>query len=138
MAAVTVRPVAGRRDLNRFIKLPFRLRRDDPQWVPPLIFERRQFLDRARNPFFDHAEARVLPGRARRRGGRPDHAPRSTSAGTSFQGGSDGMFGFFDSEDDPEVAAALVDAAGGVGARAGPGAPARADGLHAPTTSAAC
>ena len=54
---VTVRPVAGRHDLTSFIKLPFRLRKDDPQWVPPLIFERRQFLDRYKNPYFDHAEA---------------------------------------------------------------------------------
>ena len=30
-----------------------------------------------------------------------------------FQGGSDGMFGFFDSEDEPEVAGALLDAGAG-------------------------
>jgi GNAT superfamily N-acetyltransferase len=53
---VEVRPVEGRRDLNAFIKLPFRLHRGTP-WVPPLIFERRQFLDREKNPFFEHAEA---------------------------------------------------------------------------------
>ncbi len=108
---VTVRPVAGRRDLDRFIKLPFRLRREDPQWVPPLIFERRQFLDRARNPFFDHAEAEYFL--AERDG---EVVGRITAQvdqrWDEFQGGSDGMFGFFDSEDDPEVAAALVDAAG--------------------------
>ena len=28
--AVTVTPVSGRRDLDAFIKLPFRLYRDDP------------------------------------------------------------------------------------------------------------
>ena len=47
-------------DLNDFIELPYRLRRDDPQWVPPLRFERRQFLDRKRNPWFDHSEAELL------------------------------------------------------------------------------
>ena len=41
MTSVSVRPVLGRRDLNAFIKLPFRLHRGTP-WVPPLIFERRQ------------------------------------------------------------------------------------------------
>ena len=48
---------AARRDLKRFVKLPFRLHRDHPQWVPPLIFERPQFLNRKKNPFFEHAEA---------------------------------------------------------------------------------
>ncbi len=56
MAALEVRPVQGRRDLTAFIKLPFRLHRGTP-WVPPLITERRRFLDRDKNPFFEHAEA---------------------------------------------------------------------------------
>ena len=33
------------------------------------------------------------------------------TAGTSYQGGNDGQFGFFECEDDPEVFAALFDAA---------------------------
>src|SRR5919198_4150615 len=54
---VTVKPVESRRDLGRFIKLPWRLYRNEPRWVPPLISERKRFLDPARNPFFEHAEA---------------------------------------------------------------------------------
>src|SRR5689334_11953245 len=57
VADVTVRPVASRRDLNAFIKLPFRIHRDHPRWVAPLIFDRKAFLDRSKNPFFEHAEA---------------------------------------------------------------------------------
>ena len=57
MSTPSIRPVAGRRDLKRFIELPFRLRRGEPRWVPPLRFERREFLDRSKNPFFEHAEA---------------------------------------------------------------------------------
>jgi GNAT superfamily N-acetyltransferase len=110
--AVTVRPVEGRRDLDRFIDLPFRLRRDDPLWVPPLRFERRQFLSRTKNPFFEHAEAEYFL--AERDG---EVVGRITahvdSRWDSFQGGSDGMFGFFEAEDDPEIARALVDAARG-------------------------
>ena len=56
MSTVNVRPVSGRRDLKAFIKLPFRLHRGTP-WVPPLIMERREFLNRDKNPFFGHAEA---------------------------------------------------------------------------------
>ena len=108
--SVTVRPVQGRGDLNRFIDLPFRLRRNDPLWVPPLRFERRQFLDRSKNPFFEHAEAEYFLAE---RGG--EVVGRITahvdSRWDEFQGGSDGMFGFFEAENDPETAAALVGAA---------------------------
>ena len=38
-----------RGELNKFIKLPFRLHRGT-LWVPPLIFERRQFLNKEKNP----------------------------------------------------------------------------------------
>jgi hypothetical protein len=107
---VTLRPVEGRRDLDRFIKLPYRLRRDDPQWVPPLLFERRQFLNRRKNPWFEHAEAELLV--AERDGevvGRI--SVHVDSRWDEFQGGNDGMFGFFDTENDPAVAKALIDAA---------------------------
>jgi GNAT superfamily N-acetyltransferase len=110
--SVTVRPVAGRRDLDAFIEVPFTLRRRDPQWVPPLRFERRQFLDPEKNPYFEHAEvALMLAERDGRAVGRI--SAQVDSRWDEFQGGSDGLFGFFDSEDDPEVAAALFDAASG-------------------------
>ncbi|HEX6229765.1 MAG TPA: hypothetical protein VFZ41_09935, partial [Solirubrobacterales bacterium] len=51
---LTVRPVRGRRDLTRFLKLPFRLHREHEQWVPPLLYERRRFLSRRHNPYFQH------------------------------------------------------------------------------------
>jgi hypothetical protein len=44
--ALAVRPVASRRDLNMFIKLPWRLYRNETRWVPPLLFVRSRFLDR--------------------------------------------------------------------------------------------
>jgi len=110
VGTVSVRPVAGKRELAAFIELPYRLRRDDPRWVPPLRFERRQFLDRSKNPWFEHAEAELLlaerDGRvAGRISVQIDHR------WDEYQGGSDGMFGFLELEDDPEVAAALLDAA---------------------------
>jgi GNAT superfamily N-acetyltransferase len=111
MANVTVRPVKSRGDLDAFIKLPFRLHRGTP-WVPPLIFERRQFLDRDKNPFFEHAEAEYFL--AEREG---EVVGRITAhvdeRWTQFQGGNDGMFGFFESENDPATAGKLVDAASG-------------------------
>jgi GNAT superfamily N-acetyltransferase len=107
---VTVRPVAGKRDLNAFIKLPFRLHRSHPHWVAPLIFDRKSFLDRSKNPFFEHAEAEFfLAERDGRIVGRiTAHIDRRWD---EYQGGNDGMFGFIEFEDDPDVAAALVETA---------------------------
>ncbi len=107
---VSVRPVASRGDLTRFIKLPYRLHRDEPGWVPPLILERRQFLDRRRNPWFEHAEAVLFL--CERDG---DVVGRITAhldhRWDHYQGGNDGMFGFFECENDPEAARALLEAA---------------------------
>ncbi len=107
---LTVRPVRGRRDLKRFIKLPFRLHADQDQWVPPLLHERRRFLDRKRNPYFEHAEAEYF---LCERNGRP--VGRITAQidhrWDQFQGGNDGMFGFFECDHDLAAARALVGAA---------------------------
>jgi GNAT superfamily N-acetyltransferase len=110
MGSVTIRPVRTRRELKRFVKVPFALHRDQPQWVAPLVFERMEFLDRKKNPYFEHAEAEyflaerdgVAVGRIT---AQIDHR------WDEFQGGSDAMFGFFETADDPEVAAALLGAA---------------------------
>jgi GNAT superfamily N-acetyltransferase len=102
--AVEVRPVRSRKDLMRFIKLPFRLYKDAPNWVPPLVYERKKHLDRNKNPFFEHAEAEYFL--AERDGevvGRISaHIDRRLN---EFQNNQWGLFGFFESIDDQEVAA---------------------------------
>jgi GNAT superfamily N-acetyltransferase len=110
VANVQIRPVRSRRELKRFVKVPFHLHRDHPQWVPPLIFDRMQFLNRRKNPWFEHGEAELFVAE---RDGEPvgrisvqiDHE------WDKAQGGSDGMFGFFETIDDRDVAAALLGAA---------------------------
>jgi GNAT superfamily N-acetyltransferase len=101
--------VQGRGELTQFIKLPFRLHKGTP-WVPPLIYERRQFLNKAKNPYFEHAEAEYLLAW---RDGEP--VGRITAQvdrrWDQYQGGSDGQFGFIEAEDDPEVFEALLGAA---------------------------
>jgi GNAT superfamily N-acetyltransferase len=106
---VDVRPVRGRRDLSRFIKLPFRLHRGTP-WVPPLISERRRFLDRSKNPYFGHGEAEYFLAW---RDGEPVGriSAQVDRRWDEFQGGSDGQFGFIECEDDPEAFEALLGAA---------------------------
>jgi ribosomal protein S18 acetylase RimI-like enzyme len=106
--SITVEPVTGRRDLRRFIDLPFRLHGPGTPWVPPIRTERKRFLDRSKNPYFEHAEAEYFL--ARRDG---EVVGRITAQvdgrWDEFQGGKDGWFGFFETEEDPEVAAGPAD-----------------------------
>lgn len=110
MASVEIRPVRSRRELKRFVKVPFALHKDHPQWVAPLIYERMEFLDRAKNPWFEHGDAECFLAE---RDGRPVGriTAQTDELWDQTQGGSDAMFGFFETVDDPEVADALLDAA---------------------------
>ncbi|HEX5609307.1 MAG TPA: GNAT family N-acetyltransferase [Solirubrobacterales bacterium] len=110
MGSVTIRPVRGRRELKRFVKVPFGIHRQHPQWVAPLVYERMQFLDPAKNPWFEHGEAQLLIAE---RDGEPvgrisAHLDRRWD---EYQGGKDAMFGFFETVEDAEVARALLEAA---------------------------
>ena len=107
-----VRPVQRRRELSAFIRLPWRLYQGQATWVPPLISERKRHLDRGRNPFFEHAEAEYfLAWRDSRPVGRiTAHVDHRFN---EFQDNRWGLFGFFESEDDPAVAEALLEAAEG-------------------------
>ena len=55
-SVVTVTAVESKADLERFIKLPWRIYADDPNWVPPLLMERLDHLNPKKNPFFQLAE----------------------------------------------------------------------------------
>ena len=108
--ALEIRPVASKRELNTFIKLPWRLYRNEPNWVPPLLFDRKRFFDRNRNPFFKHAEVEFfLAWRDDKPVGRiTAHIDRHFN---EFQHHDWGMFGFFECENDHEAANALLSAA---------------------------
>lgn len=105
-----IRPVTSRRDLEEFIRLPWRIYRGDPHWVPPLLSGERSLLDPARNPFFDHAEAACFVARE---GGVPVGrvAAVHNRAHNDVHGDRTGFFGLFECIDDARVARALLDAA---------------------------
>ena len=46
-----------------FIKFPWRVYRGDHLWVPPLLFERKAFLNPHKNPFFQHAQVQLFLAR---------------------------------------------------------------------------
>jgi len=45
----------SRRDVYRFVDLQFRLYRDCPQWVPPLVDDLKLQLNRRKYPFYEHS-----------------------------------------------------------------------------------
>ncbi len=109
MSDLVIRRVESKRDLKKFVKVPFAVHRDHPQWVPPLIMDRMQFLDRSKNPYFDHAEVELwIAERAGEPVGRI--SAQIDSRWDEYRGGNDGQFGFFETVNDAEVADALLDA----------------------------
>lgn len=113
---ITIRPVLTARDRHRFIDLPFRLYRDDPNWVPPLKREALGLITPGKNGWFSHARAKLFL--AERGGvvvGRISaHIDTLALTMPSAQGFGPGVgqWGLFDA-DDPIVAARLLLAAEG-------------------------
>ncbi len=107
---VTVTPVRSGADRTAFIRMPFPLYRGDPNWVPPLEMERRDFLDPRKNPFFDFGEVELFLAR---RGGEVVGriAAVKDPHYNDFHGTRYGFFGLFECVNDAGVARALFDAA---------------------------
>lgn len=107
---VNLRTVSSREDFQRFVELPFRLHRDEPLWIPPPANLYAHQLSRDRNPYFEHAEAEYLL--AERDGELVGHViAHIDHILNERKDNSWGLFGFFESENDPEVARALLGAA---------------------------
>ena len=101
-----------RRDANRFIRLPFKLYENCPQWVPSLWPDSRMQLNRKKNPYYKRNDAAFfLAVRDGEDVGRicVMH-PRFYN---EFKGKSDAFYYLFDCIDDQEAANALFDTAAG-------------------------
>ncbi len=106
-AELEVRPVRGRRDLERFLRFPYRIHDGNPHWVAPLLVERRAFLDRRKNAFFRHSEAELMVAlRGSETVGRI--AAIENRRHLETYGDRTAFFGFFDAIDDARVASRLV------------------------------
>jgi hypothetical protein len=110
IASVLVTPVEDKRDLRAFIDLPKRLYAGHAGYVPHLDLERRDTFNRKKNPYFQHAEARLwLARRGARVVGRI--SAQVDQAHLERYQDSTGLFGCLDAEDDPAVFSALFGAA---------------------------
>lgn len=105
--AVTVTPVSSKRDLEDFIKLPWRLYNGNPNWVPPLLMLQRQLFSPRHNPFFEHADVQLFLAQrdgevVGRISAQVDHEHNR------YHQERTGFFGFFESVNDPAVTAELL------------------------------
>jgi len=110
MANVEIRPVTGQRDLKLFIEVPWSIYRDDPHWVPPLKFERKEAFSE-KNPFFEHAHWQAWLAY---RDGAPIGriSAQIDSLYLERHDPHTGFFGLIEAPDDAEVFTALFDTAG--------------------------
>jgi len=111
-AALQIERVTDKRGLLAFVKFPFKLYRGDPNWVPPLIEERLDFFDPAKNPFYEHARYQLFL--ARRDGELVGTIGAVVDENhNAVHNELMGAFGFFETVNDQAVADALLDAAEG-------------------------
>lgn len=106
---VDVEEARSRRGRDAFLHLPWSIYANDPQWVPPLLLERREFIS-PKHPFLKHGAAALFIAR---RAGR-DVGRIMASDDPHYNqchGSNTGCFGMFESIDDPQVAHALLDSA---------------------------
>ncbi len=102
--------VRSRADRRAFVELPWRIYRDDPNWVPPLRREVHAFIDPRKHPFYEHGEAvQFIARRENQVVGRilvSDDPNYNNQYGTNL-----GCFGMFECIDDQGVADDLLNRA---------------------------
>lgn len=107
---LTVTKVVNKKDLHEFIMFPWKIYKNDPYWVPPLINEIRDTLTPGKNPFWEHAQRELyvvkqnneVVGRI---------AAIIDDNHNSFHNETTGFFGFFECIEDYTVAELLFNAA---------------------------
>jgi GNAT superfamily N-acetyltransferase len=103
---IEVRPVRTRRERRTFLTFPWRIYKDDPLWVPPLLPEREKVIDPRRGLFFRNGYAELFIAW---QDGRPvgTICCAEDTAETQARGHGECMFGFFECVEDYAAAEAL-------------------------------
>lgn len=108
---VSIEEVLNASQREEFARFPIDHYTGDENFVPPIVAERRDFIDVTVNPFFQHARGAFFL--ARRHGkvvGRI--AAVNDARYNHFHDTDVGFFGMFETQNDPGIAAALFEAAG--------------------------
>ncbi len=111
MSRIQIRPVRTQRERRTFLTFPWRIYRDDPLWVPPLIGQRAATLDPERGAFLRRGAAELFVAW---RDGEPVGTICAAEDPPTNKGRQkrECVFGFFEVIDDHDVAEALVQQAG--------------------------
>uniref|UniRef100_A0A7V3PT26 N-acetyltransferase n=1 Tax=candidate division WOR-3 bacterium TaxID=2052148 RepID=A0A7V3PT26_UNCW3 len=109
MKPVKIRTVETASDLDRFVKLPFILYRNDPYWVPPLLNDVKQTLTPGKNPFWSHARRQLFI--AEKNGAIVGRVAAIIDTNyNQYHQTAIGFFGFFECENDLATVQALFTA----------------------------
>lgn len=102
--------VKTKKDFNDFLKLPWRIYKDDKYWVPPLLLDVKSMFNKQKNPFFQHAEIEIFIAKKEN-----EVVGRIVAIvdknHNNFQNEKAGFFGFFEVIENFEVAKLLFDTA---------------------------
>ncbi len=108
--AVEVIAVQNKKDKKRFIDFEWQINKNTPNWISPLYMERQKVLDTKKNPFYQHAKIQLFLGfKEDRLAGRI--AAVTNQNHNDFHKDNIGFWGFFEAENDQELANALFDKA---------------------------
>ena len=110
MSSITIKQVIGKKEFNQFLKFPWKIYKNDKNWVPPLLMEKKEILNKEKNPFFKDADMEMylaekdgeLVGRI---------AAIKNDTHNRIHEENIGFFGFFESINDQEVADELLSTA---------------------------
>lgn len=106
---IVIKPVLSKSDLDLFIRLPGLLYRNDPHWIEPLHFERRQHLS-PKNPVFGHLKWQAWIAWA---GDKPVGriTAQVDTLHRQLHGNDTGHFGMLEAIDDPNIFESLMSTA---------------------------
>jgi hypothetical protein len=94
--------------VKRFVRIPFRLYENHPQWVPPLLSEAEAQLNRSKHPFYEHSDADFfIATKDGREVGRI--AALENKRFNQYHKTKQAQFYLFECEDDQEVANELFE-----------------------------
>lgn len=106
---VIINRVTNEADKLKFIKFPWKIYKDYPNWVPPLIFDVKNNLDTKKNPFYMHSKIELfLAYKGSEIVGRIAGIVNDNH--NNFHEDKIGFWGYFDCINDTKVANTLFDA----------------------------
>ena len=132
MSNIEIKQLDRKKGVVPFLKFAWKIYKDDPNWVPPLMMDKKKILNKEKNPFYKTAELEMFMAYI---DGEPVGriAAIKNDTHNKVHNENIGFFGFFESINDQEVANALLDEAKdwlkekGVNAMRGPANPSSND-----------